>query len=59
VTVIDAIVPLPFWSYRWRIDVIDREDLMLAEALMRDTAFRPRRRHWAADADRVRLEARM
>jgi hypothetical protein len=61
VTVIDAIVPLAFWSYRRRNGCVDREELigLLAEALMRDTAFRPHRRHWAADADRVRLEARM
>jgi hypothetical protein len=42
------------------MDAVDREDLigLLAEALMRDAVFRPRRRHWAADADR-RLKARM
>ena len=41
------------------MDAVDREELMglLAEALMRDSAFRLRRRHWAADADRCRLEA--
>jgi hypothetical protein len=32
---------------------------LLAEALMRDAVFRPRRRFWAADADRCRLEARV
>jgi hypothetical protein len=43
------------------MDAVDREELvdLLAEALMRDVTFRPRRCHWAADADRCRLEARM
>jgi hypothetical protein len=43
------------------MDAVDREELigLLTEALMRDAVFRPRRRHWAADADRCRLEARM
>jgi hypothetical protein len=43
------------------MDAVDREELisLLSEALMRDAAFRPRRRHWAADADRRRLEARV
>jgi hypothetical protein len=43
------------------MDAVDREDLigLLAEALMRDAAFCPHRRHWAVDADRRRLEARM
>jgi hypothetical protein len=43
------------------MDAVGREELidLLAEALMRDPGFRPRRRHWAADADRRRLEARM
>jgi endonuclease YncB( thermonuclease family) len=40
-------------------NAVDREELigLLTEALMRDSAFRPHRRHWAADADRRRLEA--
>jgi hypothetical protein len=40
---------------------VDREELvdLLAEALMRDSTFRPHRRHWAAEADRRGLEARM
>jgi hypothetical protein len=43
------------------MDAVDREDLigLLAEALIRDSAFLPHGRHWAADADRRRLEARM
>jgi hypothetical protein len=43
------------------MDAVDREELigLLAEALMRDSAFRPHGRHWAAAADRRRLEARM
>jgi hypothetical protein len=43
------------------MDAVDREELigLLAEALMRDAVFRPRRRHRAADADRRQLEARM
>lgn len=42
------------------MDAVDREELigLLSEALMRDAAFRPHRRHWAADADR-QLEARV
>jgi hypothetical protein len=40
---------------------VDREELigLLAEALMNDAAFRQRRRHWAIDTDRRRLEARI
>jgi hypothetical protein len=43
------------------MDAVDRETLidLLAEALMRDSAFRPRRRNWAADADRRQLAARI
>jgi hypothetical protein len=43
------------------MDAVDREEMigLLAEALMRDAAFCPRRRYWAADADRCRLEARI
>ena len=43
------------------MDAVDREELigLLAEALVRHSAFRPHRRHWAGDADRRRLEARM
>ena len=43
-----------------RMNAVDREELigLLAEALMRDTVFLPRGRHWAADADRRRIEAR-
>jgi hypothetical protein len=42
------------------MDAVDRDELigLLAEALMRDAAFRLRRRHWAVDGDRRRLEAR-
>jgi hypothetical protein len=41
------------------MDVVDRDTLigLLAEALMRDAAFRPRRRNWAIDADRRRIDA--
>ena len=54
-----AIVPIPFSSYGRAMDAVDREELirLLTEALMRDCAFRPHRRHWAADATRRRLEA--
>jgi hypothetical protein len=43
------------------MEAVDREDLigLVSEALMRDALFRSRRRHWAADADRCRLEARI
>jgi hypothetical protein len=42
------------------MDAVDREDLigLLTETLMRDPTFRPRRRHWAADADGRQIEAR-
>jgi hypothetical protein len=55
----DPIVPISFSPYRRRMDAVDREELigLLSEALMRDAAFRPRRRHWAADADRVRAHS--
>jgi hypothetical protein len=44
-----------------KMDDVDREELirLLSDALMRDAAFRPHRRHWAADADRRQLEARI
>jgi hypothetical protein len=40
---------------------VDREELisLLSEALMRDTTFRPRRRHWVADAEQRRITARL
>jgi hypothetical protein len=43
------------------MNAVDREDLigLLTEALMRDAVFRPHGLHWAANADRCRLEARM
>ena len=44
------------------MDTIDREELirLLAQALMRDAAFRPRGRNWALlDADRRQLAARI
>jgi hypothetical protein len=55
-----AIVPITFSLYGRQMDAVDREELirLLTEALMRDCAFRPHRRHWAADATRRRLEAR-
>ena len=50
-TVPSAIVRISFLTYRRHMDAVDRDEL-LAEALMRDAAFRPsrRRRHWADDA---------
>jgi hypothetical protein len=43
------------------MDAVDRDELivLITEALMRDSRFRPPHRHWAADADRRQLEARM
>ena len=43
------------------MDAVDREELisLLAEALMRDATFRPRRRHWVADAEQCRITARV
>jgi endonuclease YncB( thermonuclease family) len=43
------------------MNAVDREELigLLAEALMRDATFHPGRRHWAADADRCRIDARV
>jgi hypothetical protein len=43
------------------MDAVGREELigLLTEAPMRDAAFRPHRRHRAADVDRRRLEARI
>src|SRR5512134_2616613 len=53
----DAVVRLPFSPYPMQLDDVDREILidLLAEALMRDSTFRPNRRHWAADADRCQI----
>ena len=58
--VTDAIVLFSFSPYHRRMDAVDREELirLLTQALMRDAAFRPRRRNRAADADRRRIEAR-
>ena len=43
------------------MDTIDREELirLLAQALMRDAAFRPRGRNWALNEDRRQLAARI
>jgi hypothetical protein len=59
--VTDAIVLFSFSPYRRRMDAVDSEELirLLTEALMPDSAFRPRGRNWALNEDRRQLAARI